>query len=151
MNLKRMIGVALALVLLADCAAVYAETAETKKTEWTSKITAHFATPEEGQELIRNRKLYYGQINEKNLAFLLQKKDGTLEEYIDYAAEQVLPFEPEEEQKINDVLEWMQKQLESHGLKLPDPGTITFMYPDDGYREFKNPEILEGIVKYLTK
>ena len=45
----------------------------------------------------------------------------------------------------------MQKQLESHGLKLPDPGTITFMYPDDGYREFKNPEILEGIVKYLTK
>ena len=63
----------------------------------------------------------------------------------------MLPFEPEEEQKINDVLEWMQKQLESHGLKLPDPGTITFMYPDDGYREFKNLEILEGIVKYLTK
>lgn len=56
MNLKRMIGVVLALVLLAGCAAVYAETAETKETEWTSKITAHFATPEEGQELIRIQK-----------------------------------------------------------------------------------------------
>jgi hypothetical protein len=29
--------------------------------------------------------------------------------------------------------------------------SFAIMYPDDGYREFKNPEILEGIVKYLTK
>ena len=53
----------------------------------TTKINAHFATVEEGEELMRNRKLYHEQINEKNLAFLLQKKGGTLEEFIDYAAE----------------------------------------------------------------
>ena len=44
----------------------------------------------------------------------------------------MLPFEPEEEQKINDVLEWMQKQLESNGLKLPDPETITFVKTTEG-------------------
>ena len=76
---------------------------------------------------MRNRKLYHEQINEKNLAFLLQKKGGTLEEFIDCAAEQVVPFEPEEEQKINDNLEWLQGILEKHGLELPDPGTITFV------------------------
>lgn len=127
MKLRRTIAAVLALALLTGCACVCAEAAETKETEWTTKIAAHFATQEEGQELMRNQKLYHEQINEKSLEFLLQKKGGTLEEFIDYAAEQVRLFEPEEEQKISDILEWLQKQLESHGLALPDPGPITFV------------------------
>lgn len=76
---------------------------------------------------MRNRTLYHEQINESNLAFLLQKKGGTLEEYIDYAAEQVLPFTEEDEKAINDALDWFQQELESNGLELPDPGPITYV------------------------
>ena len=93
----------------------------------TTRIEARFASVEEGQQAMRNRILYHEQINEANLAFLLQKKGGTLEEYIDYAAEQVLPFTEEDEQAINDALDWLQQQLESHGLTLPDPGPITYV------------------------
>lgn len=158
--MKRVMAVLIALVLMTGCAAAFAETGK------TTKINAHFATVEEGRKLMRNRKLYHEQINEKCLAFLLQKKGGTLAEYIDYAAEQVLPFEPEEEQKVNDALDWLQQMLEKHGLKLPDPGTITFVkttgkeaadasgYTSEGAvflnewvfsEDFKDPETYEDI------
>ncbi len=80
------------MVLLLGAAASYAEAARTNETDRTTTITPHFASLEEGQELMRGRTLYHEQINEGNLAFLLQKKGGTLDEYIGYAAEQVLPF-----------------------------------------------------------
>jgi len=104
-----------------------AESAPAEASARTTKIEAHFASVEEGQQLMRNRTLYHEQINAKNLEFMLQKKGGTLEEFIDYAAEQVQPFEPEEEKRISDILAWMQAQMEKHGLALPDPGTITFV------------------------
>ena len=93
----------------------------------TTTLTARFATLEEGQELMRGRELFHEQINEESLAFLLQKKEGTLEEYIEYAADQVLPFTPEEEQRVKDTLLWLQQSLEKHHLRLLDPGTITFV------------------------
>lgn len=126
--MKRILAVLTALVLLIGTTAVCAESASAETAaQRTTKIEAHFASVEEGQQLMRNRTLYHEQINEKNLEFLLQKKDGTLEEYIEFAAEQVQPFEPEDEQLINDTLSWFQEQLEKHGLSLPDPGTVTFV------------------------
>ncbi|MBQ9008649.1 MAG: hypothetical protein IJ088_04875, partial [Clostridia bacterium] len=97
------------------------------ETAWTTKITARFATVEEGRRLMRNRTLFHDQITESILPFFLQKKDGTLEEYIGYSEEQVMDFTPEEKQRLNDALTWLQEQLEKHGLKLPDPGEITFV------------------------
>ena len=93
----------------------------------TTKLTAHFATVEEGQQLMRDRTLFHDQIAEGTLDFFLQRKGGTLEEYIDYSADQVMAFTPEEEQRVNDTLVWLQDMLERHGLQLPDPGEITFV------------------------
>ena len=123
--IKRIISM-IASVLLLFCAAACAETAPAE-TVWTTKLTALCADVPEGQELIRGRNLYHGQINRLTLDFLLQKKGGTLEEYIEYSALQVLPFTPEEEKRVGDTMEWLSAFLESHGLKLPDPGTITFV------------------------
>ena len=68
MMMKRIFAVLIVLAVMTGyCAAVYAETSPAQ----TTKINAHFATVEEGEELMRNRKLYHEQINEKNLAFLL--------------------------------------------------------------------------------
>ncbi len=38
-----------------------------------------------------------------------------------------MAFTPEEEQRVNDTLAWLQYTLEHHGLLLPDPGEITFV------------------------
>lgn len=124
--MKRLLSVLTVLVLLSCLAASFGETAPTE-TAWTTKITAHFASVEEGQQLMRERTLFHKQIREHALAFFLQKKGGTLEEYIEYSAEQVMAFTPEEEQRVIDTLDWLQNLLERHGLQLPDPGPITFV------------------------
>ena len=125
--MKRLLAVLTALVLFSCLAAAACGEAATAEAGWTTKITARFASVEEGQELMRRRTLFHNQIREHALAFFLQKNGGTLEEYIEYSAEQVMAFTPEDEQRVYDTLDWLQNLLERHGLKLPDPGPVTFV------------------------
>jgi len=76
---------------------------------------------------MRERSLFHEQITENTMGFFLQRKGGTIEDYIEYSAEQVLAFTPEEEQRITDVFAWLQDLLERNGLQLPDPGPVTFV------------------------
>ena len=124
--MKRILAIITALTLLLGCAAALAEAAP-EKTGWTTEFTAHFATVEEGRQLMRNRTLFHDQITDSTLDFFLQRKGGTLEEYIDYSADQVMAFTPKEEQRVNETLAWLHSLLEEHGLELPDPGTVTFV------------------------
>ena len=124
--MKRIIAMITALVLLLGCAAAFAEAAP-EKTGWTTEFTAHCATVEEGRELMRSRTLFHDQITDSTLGFFLQRKGGTLEDYIEYSADQVMAFTPEEEQRVNDTMAWLHDLLEAHGLELPDPGTVTFV------------------------
>ena len=125
--MKKLTACLMALVMLCTLliAGCFAETVTAGNR--TTKLTAHFATVEEGQQLMRERTLFHEQIAEGTLGFFLQRKGGTLEEYIEYSAEQVMEFTPEEEQRVNDTLAWLQDMLERHGLALPDPGEITFV------------------------
>lgn len=91
----------------------------------TREIVVHCATVEEGQRLMRERDRFHEQINALSLDFLLQKKGGTLEEYIAYSAEQVLAFTPEDIARVEDCTAWLRDLLERRGLSLPDPGTVT--------------------------
>lgn len=76
---------------------------------------------------MRDRTLFHDQITESILPFFLQKKGGTLEDYIEYSEAQVMEFTPEEEQRVIDTLAWLRNELEEHGLRLSDPGEITFV------------------------
>lgn len=124
--MKRILTVLTVFVLLLGLSAAYAESAPLE-TPWTTKITARFATVEEGKRLMRERTLFHNQISEQMLPFFLQKKGGTLEEYIEYSEAQVMEFTPEEMQRVNDTMDWLTAQLEKHGLMLPDPGEIMFV------------------------
>ena len=125
--MKRVLTVLTVLALLLYAVAACAEAAPVEEMPTTTKLTAHFATVEEGQQLMRGRTLFHAQIAESTLAFFLQRKGGTLDDYIAYSEEQVMAFTPEEEQRVNDTLDWLQGQLEKHGLSLPDPGELTFV------------------------
>lgn len=124
--MKRILTVLTVFALLLGLSAAYAESAPLE-TPWTTKITARFATVEEGKRLMRERTLFHNQISEQMLPFFLQKKGGTLEEYIEYSEAQVMEFTLEEMQRVNDTMDWLTAQLEKHGLMLPDPGEIMFV------------------------
>lgn len=124
--MKRILVILTILALLMSFSVTCAENASSV-TPWTTRLTARFATVEEGKQLMRTRTLFHHQISESMLPFFLQKKGGTLDEYIEYSAEQVMEFTPEDEQRVNDTLTWLQDHLEKHGLQLPDPGKLTFV------------------------
>ena len=105
--MKRILALLAAFVLLAGCASALASSAPAE-TAMTTQITARFATVEEGQQLMRERTLFHNQITDDTLAFYLQKKGGTLDEYIEYSAEQVMAFTPQEELRVNTALDWLQ-------------------------------------------
>ena len=123
--IKRLTALLAALVLLGGLCAAQAETAA--EIPWTTKLTVRFATVEDGRQLMRGRTLFHGQLSDETLPFYLQRKGGTLEEYIEYSEEQVLAFSPDETERISDTLSWLQAQLEKYGLRLPDPGEITLV------------------------
>lgn len=124
--MKRILAMLTVLALLTGFSAVCAESASSAMPR-TTKLTARFATVEEGKERMRERTAYHNQINETMLPFILQKKGGSLDEYIAYSQEQVMEFTPEDQQRVNETLAWLQDQLEKHGLQLPDPGELTFV------------------------
>ena len=95
--------------------------------DWTTEITVHFATVEEGRQLMRERTAFHNQINEYALEFFLQRKGGTLEEYIDFSADQVRAFTPEEEERITEALGWLCGLLEEHHLRVPKLGPVIFV------------------------
>lgn len=124
--MKRILAMLTALILLLCAAAAHAEV-ELAEVPQSTALTAHFATIAEGQQLMRDRTLFHAQITDSTLAFFLQRKGGTLDEYIAYSAAQVMAFTPKEEQRVIDTLAWLEDQLERHDLHLPDPGEITFV------------------------
>ena len=69
--MKRLLAVLAALALLLGCAAAYAESAAAE-TNWTTTFTVHFATVEEGQQLMRSRTLFHDQIREKRTILNIQ-------------------------------------------------------------------------------
>ena len=74
--MKRFLTIlAVLLVLLQGAAAANAEAALALSPQ-TTKLTAHFATVEEGRQLMRGRTLFHAQISESTLDFFLQRKGG---------------------------------------------------------------------------
>lgn len=81
--MKKLTACLMALVMLSTllAAGCFAETAAADNV--TTKLNAHFAAVEEGQQLMRERTLFHAQITEGSLDFFLQRKGGTLEDYIE--------------------------------------------------------------------
>ncbi len=100
---------------------------ETDNSVESEGLTACFATIEEGQQLMRERTLFHEQISKETLPFFIQSRKGSLEDYIEYSAEQVMEFTPADEKRVKDTLSWLQEQLDNNGLQLPDIGPITFV------------------------
>lgn len=64
----------------------------------------HFADREEGVSLILGNTEYYNNFTRNDLEYRMQKKGTTLEEMLEFAADQVLDFTEEEKQTVDSSI-----------------------------------------------
>lgn len=108
---------ALLLVVLPGCA----------QKEQKTDIPVRFATQSEGQELLLSNEAYLEGLNQNDLNYRLQKKDGTLEEYKTFAAEQVQDFTEEEKSLISGEIDKIEAICQEQGYHLPALDEVVFV------------------------
>jgi len=121
-------------------------------------LDVRIADVEEGRQLITSCLDYYEGINTKALEYFLQKKDGTIDEYISYSAEQVRTFSDEAGAYILQFYRSLEENLTQQGIRLPDCGTITVVATTGGealgtggYTHGTVIYLNEGLVDYLLQ
>ena len=101
-----------------------AETEEVNSSVENPQIEYSYATKEEGLEYLLSNEEFFDGFTQNDLDYKLQKKDATMEEYMDYAKEQVRDFTDEEKQAIDEIMNYIEVRLEEEGFTLPDIGPI---------------------------
>lgn len=101
---------AMLLVLLPGCA----------QKEQKTHIPVRFAAQSEGRELLLSNEAYLEGMNQNDLNFRLQKKDGTQEEYRSFIAEQALDFTEEEQALVNGEIDKIEAICQEQGYHLPE-------------------------------
>ncbi len=86
-----------------------------------------FADAKEGVELLFSNEDYINGFNQQDLDFRLQKKGGTLEEWKEFAAQQVLDFTDEEKQGIAQSMAEIEALISERGIALPPSEEIVFV------------------------
>lgn len=87
----------------------------------THQIRYHCASKTEGQQLIDSRKEYYSGLSQIDLDWRMRKSNATLEEFKNYAREQVLDFTQEEKDFMKRVVDTFEERLQKIGCRLPFP------------------------------
>ena len=102
-----------------------AETAD--REEAPKQIEYSIATKEEGIEYLMSNKEYYAGFTENELEFKMDEKNASMEEYLEYAKEQVLDFTDEEKDRIDELMAYVEDVLAENGYTLPDFDPIVFI------------------------
>lgn len=92
-----------------------------------AKIPHRYASAEEGRELMLANKEYYAGFTQNELEFKMQKTDVTMEEYLEFAGQQVLDFSDDEKSYLDKCIRNMEKTLDKNGYTLPPLDEIVFI------------------------
>lgn len=90
-------------------------------------VLLHFADRAEGQTLLLSNEAYLEGLTQNDLNFRMQKLDATLEEYKEFAAEQVLDFTEEEKNIISEEINRFYDRCREQGYHLPELDQVTFV------------------------
>lgn len=105
--------------------AAYEKTKES--TDTRQGLVYDFADAKEGTALIKGNKDYLEGLTQNDLDFRMQKKDATLEEYMEFAKQQVRDFTKEEKEGISACMQNVWEICEKNQYTLPKIGEITFV------------------------
>ena len=121
MSLKKVISV---VVIIAIVAGALCSCTSKKRIH----IPHRFASAEEGRELmLSNEDNYYSHFSQNDLDYKMQKTGATMEEYKEFAAQQVMDFTAVEKSFINRRIKNIEKTLEKNGYELPELDEIVFI------------------------
>ena len=91
------------------------------------QIGFHCASKTEGQQLMDSRTEYYASLSQIDLDWRMRKTNATLEEFKEYAKNQVLDFTQDEQNFMKRVVDYVEKRLSEIGCRLPFPTDITIV------------------------
>ena len=91
------------------------------------RIEYSFATKDEGIDLLMSNTEYYDGFTQNELDFKMQKKDAKMDEYLDFAREQVLDFTEEEKSAIDRIMSGIEEKIRGNGYVLPEIDPIVFI------------------------
>ena len=115
-------------LMLGICTVAAVQAAETAQTEAEeAQLTYRCASKEEGAELMLSNKEYYAKFSQNDLDYKMQKKNATMEEYLEFAAQQTLDFTDEEKAAIDAELAAMEQKLTDNGYDIPPIDEIVFI------------------------
>ena len=121
MSYKKVLSIIMVIVIAAGCLC----SCTSKK---KNHIPHRFASAEEGRELmLSNNENYYDHYSQNDLDYKMQKTGATMEEYKEFAAQQVLEFTAAEKSFINKRIRNIEKTLEKNGYELPELEEIVFI------------------------
>ena len=103
------------------------ETDEVNDSVENRQIQYSYATKEEGLEYFLSNEEYFAGFTQNDLDFKMQKKDANMEEYMEFAKEQILDFTEEEKQAIDEIMDYIEVRLDEEGFTLPDIGPIVLI------------------------
>ena len=91
-------------------------------------IPHRYATVEEGRELmLSNNENYYDRFSQNDLDFKMKKTGATMDEYKEFAGQQVVEFTFWEKNYIDSCIRSMEKSLDKNGYTLPEIDEIVFI------------------------
>ena len=97
------------------------------KEDEQSRIEYSYATKEEGIDLLMSNKEYYDGFTQNDLDYKMQKKDAVMDEYLDFAKDQVLDFTEEEKSAIDSIMSEIEDKIRENGYVLPELDPIVFI------------------------
>ena len=113
------------MLLCSVCLPALGEAAENMET--AAVIPYRFATAEEGRELMLANKAYYDTFTENKIGFIMHKNDVSMEEYLDFAGEQVLDWTDAEKELIDRCMAIVEASFTDNGWKMPPLETVVFI------------------------
>ena len=115
------------LVMLLGCICLPALGETTEAPENTSMIPYRFASAEEGRELMLANTDYFASVNPNKIGFVMHNQEATLEDYKEFAGQQVLEWTDTEKELIERCMTVVEASFEDNGWKLPPLETIVFI------------------------
>lgn len=96
----------------------------------SNKLPHHYASKEEGQELLLSNSDYYSGYSQNDIDFRLRKNNGTIDELLEVSAQSVGEFSFIEKFYIDSRLAKMYRTLKRKGYELPPVEEIVFISTD---------------------
>lgn len=90
-------------------------------------IDHRYASKEEGAQLLLDNEEYYAGFSRNDLDFRSQSLTGTMEEYQEFAKEQVLDFTDQQKEYLDMHLDAIASRMTENGYKLPELDQIVFI------------------------